>query len=235
MRLPLNMVSDDTTNFPHKLLLTNRQVEILPKAFVNKSSTDINLSKTQLSKMVQSGGLLGRRFGPLLKIRLSLIKNVIKALAKSVLIPLGLTAAASVGNSGIHKIILGSGKQNNTNLIILNDEMKDIVEIVISLEDSSLLLKRVSETIQTEAKEQKGGFLTMLLSILGVSLLGNILAGKRAIATSQGRGVTRAGEGAIARSISEETKPKRQGREIVRAGYGNKKVRKATTKTKMEF
>ena len=78
MRLSLNMVGDDETNFPHKLLLTNRQVENLRKACANKSSTDINLLKTQLSDMVQSGGFLGRLLGPLLKTGLPLIKNVIK-------------------------------------------------------------------------------------------------------------------------------------------------------------
>ena len=67
LRLSLNMVGDDETNFPHKLLLTNRQVENLRKSFTNKSSTNINLSKTQLSKIVQSGGFLGRLLGPLLK------------------------------------------------------------------------------------------------------------------------------------------------------------------------
>ena len=77
---------DDETNVPHKLLLTNRQIENLRKAFANKSSTDINLWKTRLSKMIQSGGFLGRRLGPLLKTGLPLIKNVIKPLAKSVLI-----------------------------------------------------------------------------------------------------------------------------------------------------
>ena len=75
LRLSLNMVGDDETNFPHKLLLTNRQVENLRKAFANKSSTDIKLSKTQLSKMVQSGGFLGRLLGPLLKTGLPLIKK----------------------------------------------------------------------------------------------------------------------------------------------------------------
>ena len=102
-RLSSNMVGDGKTNFPHKFLLTNRQVENLRKAFANKSSTDINLSKTQLFKMMQSGEFLGRIFGPLLKTGLLLIKNVIKPLAKSVLIPLGLTAAASAADAGIHK------------------------------------------------------------------------------------------------------------------------------------
>ena len=97
------MISDDETNFPHKLLLANRQVSNLCKAFTNKSSTDIKLSKAQLSKIIQSGGFLGRRLGPLLKTGLPLIKNVIKPLAKSVLIPLGLTAAASAADAGIHK------------------------------------------------------------------------------------------------------------------------------------
>ena len=103
MRLSSNMIGDDETNFPHKLLLTNRQVANLRKSFPNNLSTDIKLSKTQLSKMMQSGGFLGRLLGSLLKNGLPLIKNVIKPLAKSVLIPLGLTAAASAADAGIHK------------------------------------------------------------------------------------------------------------------------------------
>ena len=90
-------------NFPHKLLLTNRQVANLRQAFANHLSTDIKLSKTQLFKMIQSGGFLGRLLGPLQKTRLPLIKNVIKPLAKSVLIPLGLTAATSAADARIHK------------------------------------------------------------------------------------------------------------------------------------
>ena len=89
--------------------------------------------------MIQSGGFLGRLLGPLLKTGLPLMKNVIKPLAKSVLIPVGLTAAASAADAGIHKKILGSG---TTTLIISNDEMKGIISIVKSLEDSGLLLKR---------------------------------------------------------------------------------------------
>ena len=76
-------------NFPHKLLLTNRQVANLRKAFANNSSTDIKLSKTQLSKMMQSGEFLGRLLGPFLKTGLPLMKNMIKPLAKTVLLPLG--------------------------------------------------------------------------------------------------------------------------------------------------
>ena len=125
--------------------------------------------------MIQSGGFLGRLLDPLLKKGLPLIKNAIKPLTKSVLIPLGLTAAASAADAGIHKKILGSGHNNMTTLIISNNEMEDIIKIVKSLEDSGLLLKGVTETVQNEVKEQKGGFLSMLLGTLGASLLGNLL------------------------------------------------------------
>ena len=92
------MIGDNETNFPHKLLLTNRQVSDLCKCFTNHSSADIKLSKTQLSKMMQSGGFLGRLLGPLLKIGLPSIKNAIESFAKSVLIPLGSTAVASAAD-----------------------------------------------------------------------------------------------------------------------------------------
>ena len=78
------MIGDNERNFSHKLLLTNRQVANLHKAFANHLSTDIKLSKTKLFKMMQSGGFLSRLLGPLLKTELPLIKNVIKPLAKSV-------------------------------------------------------------------------------------------------------------------------------------------------------
>ena len=177
LRLSSNMIGNslDETNFLHKLLLTNKQVANLRKSFENTSSTDIKLSKTQLSNIIQSRGFLDRRHGPLLKTGLLLMKNVIKPLTKSVLISLGLTAAVSAADAGIHKKVLRSG---NTTLIISNDKMEEVVNIVKSLEDSGLLLKGVSETIQNEAKQQKGGFLSMLLGTLGASLLGNILAEK---------------------------------------------------------
>ena len=95
--------SDDETHFPHKLLLTNRQVSSLRKAFANYLSADIELSKNQLPKMMQSEGFFRILLGPLLKTRLRLLKNVLQPLVKSVLIPLGLTAAASAADAGIHK------------------------------------------------------------------------------------------------------------------------------------
>ena len=186
LRLSLNMIgnSDDEINSPNELFLTNKQVANLRKAFAKHTSTDIKLSKTQLSKMIQSGGFIGRLLDPLLKTGLPLMKSIIQPLmkninqplAESVLIPLGLTAAASAAGPGIHKKILGS--VHNTILIISNDEMEDILKIVKFLEDSGLLLKGVGETIKVETKEQKGGFLSMLLGALGASLLGNMLAGK---------------------------------------------------------
>ena len=105
LRLSSNTIgnSDDNTNFPHELFLTNRQVANLRKAFAKNTSTDIMLTKTQLSKMIQSGGFLGRLLGPLLRTGLPLIKSVIKPLAKNVLVPFGLTATASVADVGMHK------------------------------------------------------------------------------------------------------------------------------------
>ena len=105
LRLSSNMIgnSGDNTNFPRGLLLTNRQVANLCKTFARNTSADIKLSKTQLSKMIQSGGFLGKLLGPLLRTGLPLMKSVIKPLTKSVLIPLGLTAAASAADAGIHK------------------------------------------------------------------------------------------------------------------------------------
>ena len=105
--------------------------------------------------MIQSGGFLGKLLGPLLKTGLPLIKIVITPLAKSVLILLGLTAAASAEDAQIHKKILGSG---NKTLIVSNKDMEDLIKRVKSLKDSGLLLKGVTESVQNEVKEQIGGF-----------------------------------------------------------------------------
>ena len=115
----------------------------------------------------QEIGLLG----PLLKTGLPLIKNVVTQLAKSVLIPLGVTAAAAA-DAEIHMKILGSG--NTTTLIISNKDMEDFIKIVKSLKVSGLLLQGVTESVENEVKKQKGGFLSMLLGTLGASLLGNL-------------------------------------------------------------
>ena len=202
-----NMIGDsnDDGNFPHQLLLTDRQVSSIRKAFANNSLVEIKFSKTQLSKIIQSGGFLGKLLGPLLKTGLPLIKNVITPLAKRVLIPLGLTAAASAADAGIHKKILGSGDRrhssssasHNTTLIISNKDMEDLIKIVKSLEDSGLLLKGVTESVQNEVKEQKGGFLSMLLGTLGASLLGNFVTGKGIHKAGKGKGIHRAGEGIV--------------------------------------
>ena len=105
LKILSNVVSDSNEEniLPHNLLLTNRQVSKLRKAFVNNSSANIQSSKTQLHKIGQSGGFLGRRLGTLLKTGLPLIGNVLKPLAKTVLIPLGLTTAASATDHAIHK------------------------------------------------------------------------------------------------------------------------------------
>ena len=164
-------------------MLTNIQVSKLRKTFSNGSSANIKLSKTQLHKIGESGGFLGRLLGSLLKTGLSLIGNVLKPLAKSALIPLGLTAAASATNAAIHKKIFGSGIAT---LIISNEEMKDITKIVKSLEEFGLLIKGVGEAIRNEAIEQKGGFLEMLLSTLEASLLGNLSTSKETIRAGEG-------------------------------------------------
>ena len=133
LKISSNVVGDsnDEDNFPHKLLLNNTQVSKLRKAFANNSSANIKLSKSR--KIGQSGGFLGRLLRPLLKTGFHLIRNVLKPLAKSVLIPLGLTIAASATNSAIHKKMFGSGMHpsdlaKETTLIILNKEMNDIMK-----------------------------------------------------------------------------------------------------------
>ena len=125
---------------------------------------------------------------------------MMKLIFHIVLIPLGLTAAASAADAGIHKKILGSGRRHscssalhNTTLIISNKDIEDLIKIVKSLDASGLLLKGVTELFQNEVKEQKEGFFSMLLGTLGASLLGNLLTGKGK--NRAGEGIVRAGEG----------------------------------------
>ena len=132
-----------------------------------------------MHKIGQSGGFLGRLLAPLLKTGLPLIGNAIK----SVLIPLGSTAAATATNSVIHKKMFWSG---TTTLSTSHEETNDITKIVKYLEESAFLIKGVSETIKNEAKEQKRGFLGMLLGTVGASLLGNLLSGKDTFRAGRG-------------------------------------------------
>ena len=146
----------------------------------NNMSTDINHSKAQISKIIQSGGvlvsLLNKLAGPLMKAAIPLAKNI--------LAPLGITGAASSTGAGIEKkIFQNSGR---TALIISNEEMNDIIKIVQALENYNILLNRVTKTIKNETKEQKAGFLGMLLGTLGASLLGKMLAGKEIVRAGYG-------------------------------------------------
>ena len=152
MKISSNVVRklNDENNFPHKLLLTNTQVSKILKAFENGSTANIKLSKTPLKKIEQLEGFLGRLLEPLVKPVLSLIGNVLKSLAKSVLTLLELTAGAT--GVAIHNKIFGSGM---TVLIISNEEMNHIMKIVKSLEETGLLKKGVSETIKNEPKEKQ--------------------------------------------------------------------------------
>ena len=164
--------------------MTTRQKTKLRNVFGNNISTDIKLSKTQISKIIQSGGFLGALLskiaGPLMK--------VANPFAKNILAPLEITVAASAIDVVIQKIIS-------------NEEMNDIMKLVQALEFSKTLLKSITKTIESETKEQKGGFLGILFGTLGARLLGNMLTGK---------GILRAGYG------------NKQGKGILRAGYGSK-------------
>ena len=202
--LRLGIKNFNKDELPHELFLITRQNTKLRNAINNNLTTDIKLSKAQIKKLIQSGGFLGKLLsklaGPLMKVALSLAKNV--------LAPLGLTAAMSAIDGSIQKKIHGSG----INLIIEEEDMKDIMKIIKALENSGILLKGVSKTIENETKEQRGGFLSMLLGILGASLLGNLFTG--------GKGIMRAGEGSVA--------SRAKGEGIVRAGEGSKKNPKFT-------
>ena len=155
-------------------------------------STDLKLSKVLISKIIQSGRFLGSLLsnsaGPLMKIAVPLAKNV--------LAPLGITAAASAIDEGIQKKVCGSG---NTTLIISNEEINDIIIIIQALENYNFLLKGITKTIKNETKERKGGFFSILFGTLGASLLGNLLTGKGILRAGSGnkkeKGVLRAGSG----------------------------------------
>ena len=142
--------------------------------------------------MIPLGGLLARLLGPLLKNGLSLIGNVRKSLVQSVVVPLELKTEDSAADAVSKKNIFGSGA---TIFKFSNEALTDIIKIVKSLEESGLLMKGVSKTIEKEVKEKNRGFLDMLAATLAASLLESTLTGKRVV--RGGDAVIRAGEGII--------------------------------------
>ena len=194
--LRLGIKNFNKDELPHELLLTTRQNTKLTNAINNNLATDIKLSKAQIKKLIQSGGFLGKLLsklaGPLMKVAMPLAKNV--------LAPLGLTVAISAIDGSIQKKIHGSGFK----LIIEQEDMNDIMKITEALENSGILLKEVTKTIESETKEQRRGILGMLLGTLGASLLGNLL--------TVGKGMMSAGDGIV-----------RVNDGILRAGEGSKK------------
>ena len=147
LRISLKMFNGN--NLPHELLLTTRQKTKVRNAFNNNMSTDLKLSKAQISKIIQSGGFLGSLFsklpGPLMKIAIPLAKNV--------LTPLGITTAASAINAGIQKKKPKKNSSGTTTSIISYEKMNDIMKIVKALEDSNILSKGVTKTIKNETKQ----------------------------------------------------------------------------------
>ena len=146
--LRMNLKMFDGNDLPHELLLTTRQKAKLINAFDNNMSTNLKLSKAQISKIIQSGGFLGslisKLAGPVMKVAVPLAKNI--------LVSLEITAAASAIDAGILKKIPVS---RTITLIISKEEMNDIMKIVQALEDSNILLKGVTKTIKNETKERK--------------------------------------------------------------------------------
>ena len=184
--LRLGIKNFNKDELPYELSLTTRQNTKLRNAINNNSAIDV--TKAQIKKLIQSGGFLGKLLsklaGPLMKVAMPLAKNV--------LAPLGLTAAMSAIDVSIQKKIHSSGIK----LIIEQEDMKDM-KIIEVLENSGILLKGVSKTIENETKEQRGGFLSMLLGTLGAS---NLLTG--------GKGIMRAGDGIVRAGAGKGSKKK---------------------------
>ena len=197
--LRLGIKNFNKDELPHELLLTTKQNTKLRNAINNNLATDIKLSKVQIKKLIQSGGFFGKLLsklaGPLMKVAMPLAKNV--------LAPLGLTAAISAISGSIQKKIHGLGVK----LIIEQEDMNDVIKIIEALENSGILLKGVTKTIENETKEQRGGFVRKLLDTLGASLL----TGGKGIVRA-GDGIVRAGDGIVrAREGSVASRAKGEG------------------------
>ena len=161
----------DGDNLPHELfLMTNRKIK-QRNAFNNNISTDLKLSKAQIFKIIQSWGFLGsllsKLAGPLMKVAAPVAENILAAL--------GITAAASAVDAGIPKNAWFKDNSFNN----FKPKINDIIEIVQALEDSDIMLKQITKTVKNKKKEQKGGFLNMLLGTLGVSFVGKHVSKER--------------------------------------------------------
>ena len=143
----------------------------IEKKIHGSATTTLIISNEEMNDIIKLAG-------PLMKVAVPI--------AKKVLVPLGLTAAMFAIGAGIQEKIDGSG---TTSLTISNEEMNDIMKIVQALEDSNIFLKGVTKTIKNETKEQKGGFLSMLLGTVGASLLGNLLSGKGIVRDGYGSSI----------------------------------------------
>ena len=149
--------TNDKTDFPHKLLLIDRQASQLCKVFVNNLSANIKLSKTQLSKITQSGRCLCRLLGPLLKMCLPLMKNVFKPLSKGSLILFGLTTVALAPDVWIQKKSFRIGALYGINIAnnnISNSNLRNGIyhKKIKSLVESGLLIKGASKIIKNKTK-----------------------------------------------------------------------------------
>ena len=182
------------------MLLTKKEIKYIIKVIRSFENREILLKRTTRKITSQEQGFLDF-LSSLVSTGLPLMENVLTSLAKRILVPLGLTKAVSARDVAIQKKIFGYGMKI---LIFSNEELDDIIKMFKFLEEAGLLIKRVSEAVENEVKEQKGGFLGMLAATLGASLFGNMVAGRgmkskipEREATIPGPGVTRAGEGFI--------------------------------------
>ena len=162
----------NSQDLPHELFLTQRQTTKLRNNIENNMSGDIKLRKAQIKKIIMAGGALGsileKLSSPLLKIDTPLATKVLPVLV--------LSAAVSSIDGAIQKKIHGSG---TTTLVISNKELGDVLKINQALENSGVLLKGISKTINNDIKEQNGNGLGMILGTLGASFLGSLLSGKK--------------------------------------------------------
>ena len=164
------------------ITLANNQIKDIINVIKSLENREILLKGNTRKFTCQEGGFLSF-LRPLMTTDLLLMKSVLMPLARSVLLPFGLSAEMSAADAAIQKKIYGSC---TTALIISNEEMEDIMEEVKSLEESGLLIKRISETIKNEAKKQRDRFLPMLLETLAASILGNALSRQGVIGAGEG-------------------------------------------------